>query len=473
MTIHRSQSSDGTGCSPTAESSSPSSAWRKGAWGGSTFREGPFADVKCFVCHTRRVGFSCPSSFVPVDVFAEYFRERFVRRVLLAGEAQEERGSPGKNDSGEHPEREHVCGGAAEQTFEREGTQESCSQGGPSSGAQERTVEKKNLSCHTLGKKANFSGGVGAEECSRLGKPKRARPGKPRHDDDPDDGTNCETAPENHTSAAEALGQKCKQGPSLGGPDSHLGRHPACLICPRHSPELCTGCSVCCPGPPPWFDLVLHPQPPLRIKPLTHGLIGCSAFSWRAVGAHKPGGEARGERVSAAREQTGLKEETQQGAEKGQDAKRGGTNKSATVLGRDTVDRYSGRQRSRTRSKARLFSMSRRVRARGGEPASRKRARFACEVSCGRAQKICRREDCSDGHLAERRGRALRGVSSSGGLDEGGFPVCNTYRAGVACDPGRDQVRDRDETGFSFYQWSEKHRARLKTKGAAYWLWRR
>ncbi|PFH32981.1 hypothetical protein BESB_081800 [Besnoitia besnoiti] len=236
-----------------------------------------FRSVRCFLCHTRRVGISCVTSAVPVDVFAEYFRERFVRDVILAGEGDSD-GGDGRTAAGPHEQDARERGEHAAET----GT------GGGRSPRPEKQTPKLREA---------------AEGVVARGKPVGAS--SQSADDRKDSleaGAWCE-----HETRGDA-----EDGGASGGRRHARGcrqqcrPHRAAFGCLRSSPSLSTPSDDADTGlgPPPWFDLVLHRPPPIRIVPLSSVLLhgedteSCGAGSHRSGSGSAPGSPLDGRRPS-------------------------------------------------------------------------------------------------------------------------------------------------------------------------------
>ncbi|KAF4643521.1 hypothetical protein TGDOM2_238930 [Toxoplasma gondii GAB2-2007-GAL-DOM2] len=212
-----------------------------------------FQQVRCFLCHTRRVGISCPTSTVPVDVFAEYFRERFVRNVVIAGEVRE-----GEVDEGDEK------GDAAGEREER--------------GRCRRKEEE--AACETR-RGGDFRGDT---EMKRRGKPPEAG-GSDRDEiaeEERDAGSASDTS-ENSRSKIRKQRAITDTNPSSEPEEQNLLRKRRETVrltdklarCRRRdgSPQNLIAKAEIELGPPPWFDLVLHKRPPIRIVPLTSVLL--------------------------------------------------------------------------------------------------------------------------------------------------------------------------------------------------------
>nr|CEL65742.1 TPA: hypothetical protein BN1204_015770 [Neospora caninum Liverpool] len=218
----------------------PGVEWRAETRGQNT----GFEEAKCVLCHTRRVGISCPTSTVPVDVFAEYFRERFVRNVTIAGEVPEGEGDEeggaeaGQEDRGGcEKKKETECGGCEGDT-----RREMETKGGETPSESDRSPREK----------VEGEGRAGAFTETRE-QPKGPKIGE--QNDTVDRNRRIESEEPSHVRKRKVRPTGQAAGSSDGSAKNLIEEAAADL------------------GPPPWFDLVLHQRPPIRVMPLASVLL--------------------------------------------------------------------------------------------------------------------------------------------------------------------------------------------------------
>ncbi|KEP61860.1 UNVERIFIED_CONTAM: hypothetical protein HHA_238930 [Hammondia hammondi] len=211
-----------------------------------------FQQVRCFLCHTRRVGISCPTSTVPVDVFAEYFRERFVRNVVIAGEVREGQVDEGdeKGDAAGEREERGRCRRKEEET--------ACdTKGGDFRGDIEMRRRGKSPEGGGSDRDETVEGERDAGSASDTSENSRSKIRKQRAITD----TNPSSEPEEQSPLRKRM-----------EPVRLTGKLARCRRSDGSTQNLIAEAEVEL-GPPPWFDLVLHERPPIRIVPLTSVLL--------------------------------------------------------------------------------------------------------------------------------------------------------------------------------------------------------